>query len=199
MYKLGITGGIGSGKTTLTNWLESRGVNVVDADEAARIVVEPGNPALEEIADHFGRHFIGADGQLNRASMRELVFFNEEKRLALEAITHPRIRRELLDQLDKAFGPYVVLSSPLLFESGQAQMVDLTVVVDVPEVLQIKRSVSRDENKTELIRKIMASQLDRKNRLRKADIVIDNSESLLKLYQSAAELHQELIARAENS
>ena len=87
MLKVGITGGIGSGKTTLTNWLESRGVNVVDADEAARIVVEPGKPALEEIADHFGRHFIGADGQLNRASMRELVFFNEDASVRIRNVS----------------------------------------------------------------------------------------------------------------
>ena len=196
MLKVGITGGIGSGKTTLTKWLENHGVVIVDADAASRTVVEPGKPALKEIAHQFGSHFVGADGQLDRAAMRELVFSNQEKRLALEAITHPRIRKELLSQLDRALGPYVVLSSPILFESGQSQMVDLNVVVDVPEALQIKRVISRDKNRVELIRKIMATQLDRQSRLIKADIVIDNSKSVSKLHQLAADLHQTLIARA---
>ena len=196
MLRVGITGGIGSGKTALTDWLSEKGIVIVDADLASRVIVAPGQPALTEIAETFGQEYIQHDGQLNRAALRELVFTDDSKRQQLEAITHPRIREELARQMDAADSAYVVLSSPLLLESGQSSMVDLSVVVDVPEITQIERTMARDNNARQLVEGIMAAQLDRDTRISRADIVINNSGSLDELYQRGEVLHQTLLARA---
>lgn len=196
MLRVGITGGIGSGKTALTDWLAQQGITVVDADLAARVVVAPGQPALAEIAAAFGNRYLLPDGQLDRAALRELVFADTDKRKALEAITHPRIRKELIRQLAAADSPYAVLSSPLLLESGQSDLVDVSVVVDVPEAIQIARTMERDGNDQTLVEGIMAAQLARETRKSRADIVIDNSGTLADLHDKAAILHQTLLARA---
>jgi dephospho-CoA kinase len=196
MFRVGITGGIGSGKTALTDWLATQGIVIVDADLAARIVVEPGQPALTEIAETFGEEFLLSNGQLNRAALRQRVFSDESQRKALEAITHFRIRDELARQMQEATSPYVVLSSPLLLESGQSEMVDVSVVVDVPKALQIERTMARDQNDRQLVEQIMAAQLDRETRIARSDIVIDNSTSLDALHQRAAVLHETLLGRA---
>ena len=196
MLRVGITGGIGSGKTALTDWLAGKGIVIVDADLASRTIVAPGQPALREIADTFGSGYLQHDGQLDRAALRTLVFSDEEKRRQLERITHPRIREELARQMDSADSTYVVLSSPLLLESGQSSMVDLSVVVDVPEDTQIQRTMARDHNSRELVEGITAAQLDRDTRLSRADIVIDNSGSLEALHERGEILHQTLLARA---
>ena len=196
MLRVGITGGIGSGKTALTDWLATKGIVIVDADLASRVIVAPGQPALAEIAEAFGSEFIQPDGELDRAALRALVFTNDSKRQQLEAITHPRIREELARQMNAADSAYVVLSSPLLLESGQSSMVDLSVVVDVPEDTQIERTMARDDNTRELVEGIMAAQLDRDTRIARADIVIDNSGTLDALYERGEMLHQTLLARA---
>ena len=196
MLRVGITGGIGSGKTALTDWLSTQGIVIVDADLAARVVVEPGQPALAEIAAQFGQEYLLPDGQLDRAALRKLVFADDAKRQTLESITHPRIRDELTRQMAAAQTPYVVLSSPLLLESGQSEMVDLRVVVDVPEAVQIERTMARDQNDRALVEQIMAAQLDRATRISRADIVIDNSGSLEALHLRGAQLHRTLLARA---
>ena len=196
MLRVGITGGIGSGKTALTDWLTTRGVVIVDADLAARVVVEPGQPALAKITEAFGAEFLLPDGQLDRAALRQRVFSDENQRKALEAITHPRIRDELVRQMSVADSPYVVMSSPLLLENSQSDMVDVSVVVDVPETLQIERTMARDQNNRQLVEQIMAAQLDRETRIARSDIVIDNSTSLDALYERAAVLHETLLARA---
>lgn len=196
MLRVGITGGIGSGKTALTDWLAGKGIVIVDADLASRTIVAPGQPALREIADTFGSEYLQHDGQLDRAALRTLVFSDEEKRRQLERITHPRIREELARQMDSADSTYVVLSSPLLLESGQSTMVDLSVVVDVPEDTQIQRTMARDHNSRELVEGIMTAQLDRDTRISRADIVIDNNGSLEALHERGEILHQTLLARA---
>lgn len=196
MLRVGITGGIGSGKTALTDWLAGKGIVIVDADVASRTIVAPGQPALREIVDTFGSEYLQHDGQLDRAALRTLVFNDEEKRRQLERITHPRIREELARQMDSADSTYVVLSSPLLLESGQSTMVDLSVVVDVPEDTQIQRTMARDHNSRELVEGIMTAQLDRDTRISRADIVIDNSGSLEALHERGEILHQTLLARA---
>ena len=198
MLRVGITGGIGSGKTAVTDWLAQKGIIIVDADVVARLVVAPGTPALAEIADNFGAEYLLPDGQLDRPALRQLVFADESKRKLLETITHPKIRKELATQLRDASSPYVVLSSPLLLEGNQSEMVDLIVVVDVPESLQIERTMARDQNDEALVTKIMAAQCDRETRLSRADIVIDNSESLDTLYHRTGALHQTLLARAHH-
>jgi len=199
MLHVGITGGIGSGKTALTDWLGQQHITVVDADLAARVVVTPGQPALAEIVAAFGDDYLLPDGQLDRAALRKLVFADADKRKTLEAITHPRIREELIRQLAAADSPYAVLSSPLLLESGQSELVDVNVVVDVPEAVQIARTIERDGNDQTLVKGIMAAQLERETRKSRADIVIDNSGSLADLHEKAAILHQTLLARAAHS
>ena len=194
--RVGVTGGIGSGKTALTDWLSEQGIVIVDADRVAREVVRPGTPALKAIIDAFGEQYLTQDGNLDRAAMRQLVFGDEEKRLLLESITHPQIREALWDQLQRADSAYVVLSSPLLLESGQSEMVDVSVVVDVPEEMQIQRTMARDANDKALVEKIMAAQMRRQKRLQLADIVVDNSGDLSALHDRAALLHETLLNRA---
>ena len=196
MFVVGITGGIGSGKTAVTDHLETLGITVVDADKAARVVVEPGTPALAEIAAHFGSAILLDDGALNRAALRELVFNDSAQRKILEGITHPRIREEIVRQLSAATSPYVVLSSPLLLESGQNSFADYVVVVDVPEAVQVDRTMRRDDNSESLVKQIMAAQLDRQTRLSRADEAISNDGTLEALHAQVEDLHQRLLDRA---
>ena len=196
MFVVGITGGIGSGKSAVTDHLETLRITVVDADKVARVVVEPGTPGLAAIAEHFGEDILLADGRLDRAALREIVFDNPDERKVLEGITHPRIRDEISRQLSEANSPYVVLSSPLLLESGQNTFADYVVVVDVPEEVQLTRTMARDDNSEALVKQIMAAQLDRKTRLSRADTSIMNDGSLDALYERVKKLHEDLLARA---
>ena len=196
MFVVGITGGIGSGKSAVTDHLETLGVTVVDADKVARVVVEPGTNGLTAIAEHFGKDILLADGDLDRAALRKIVFDNPDERKVLEGITHPRIRNEIARQLSQATSPYVVLSSPLLLESGQNTFADYVVVVDVPEEVQLRRTMARDDNSEALVKQIMAAQLDRQTRLSRADTSITNDATLEVLYQRVDVLHEELLARA---
>ncbi len=195
--RVGITGGIGSGKSALTDRLKSHGIAIVDADLAARIVVEPGQPALAEIAARFGDALLQTDGNLDRAALRKIVFEDPSARLDLEDITHRRIRDEIARQLSVASSPYVVLSSPLLLEAGQNQFAEFVVVVDVPEAVQLERTMARDNNNAALVKHIMAAQLNRSDRLAKADRVIDNSGTLAALHNAADTLHHELLMLAD--
>lgn len=194
---VGITGGIGSGKSAVTRRLEEHGITVVDADVVARIVVEPGRPALAAIREHFGADILQADGTLDRAALRRLVFADESERLWLERLTHPLIGQEIVDQISASRSAYTVLSSPLLLDTSQKALVDCVVVVDAPESLQLQRTVQRDSNDEEQVKRIMAAQLSRDARLALADIVIDNSGSLEDLNLQVDELHKEFLARAE--
>ena len=196
MFVVGITGGIGSGKSAVTDHLETLGITVVDADKVARVVVEPGTPGLAAIAEHFGEDILLADGRLDRAALRKIVFDNPDERKVLEGITHPRIRDEISRQLSEANSPYVVLSSPLLLESGQNTFANYVVVVDVPEEVQLTRTMARDSNSEALVKQIMAAQLDRKTRLSRADTSIMNDGSLDALYERLKKLHEDLLARA---
>ena len=196
MFVVGITGGIGSGKSAVTDYLETRGITVVDADKVARVVVEPGTPALNAIAEHFGTDILLTDGGLDRAALRKIVFDYPDERKVLEGITHPRIRDEIARQLSEASSPYVVLSSPLLLESGQNTFADYVVVVDVPEEVQLRRTMARDDNSEALVKQIMAAQLDRKTRLSRADTSVTNDGSLEALYERVEKLHDDLLARA---
>ena len=196
MFVVGITGGIGSGKSAVTDHLEVLGITVVDADKVARVVVEPGTNGLTAIAEHFGKDILLADGDLDRAALRKIVFDNPDERKVLEGITHPRIRDEIARQLSQATSPYVVLSSPLLLESGQNTFADYVVVVDVPEEVQLRRTMARDDNSEALVKQIMAAQLDRQTRLSRADTSITNDATLEVIYPRVNVLHEELLARA---
>ncbi len=193
---VGITGGIGSGKSAVTDRLASHGITIVDADVVARLVVEPGRPALAAIEERFGAGVILPDGTLDRAALRKIVFETPTERQWLESVTHPAIRDEIAKQLAEADSPYVVLSSPLLLESNQNAFADYVVVVDVPEDVQLARTMSRDNNDAELVKKIMAAQLSRSERNARADETLDNSGSLTELLEKVDELHRQLLARA---
>ena len=195
-YVVGITGGIGSGKSAVTDYLETKGISVVDADKVARVVVEPGTSGLVAITEHFGQEILLPDGGLDRAALRKLVFDNPDERKVLEGITHPRIREEIARQLNEASSPYVVLASPLLLESGQNSFADYVVVVDVPESVQLSRTMARDDNSEQLVKSIMAAQLNRETRLSRADTSISNDGTLEELYARVDDLHESLLARA---
>lgn len=193
---IGITGGIGSGKSAVTERFEQLGITVVDADLVARIVVEKGKPALKSIAEHFGTSVIDADGNLDRAALRSIVFANETDRQWLEQLTHPLIGQEILDQLSNSKSTYTVLSSPLLLETSQGDLADYTLVVDVPSELQLLRTMQRDNNDEAQVKRIMAAQLPREKRLERADIVIDNSRTLGELDTIIAELHAKFLQQS---
>lgn len=196
---IGVTGGIGSGKTAVTARLEQHGITVVDADLASRLIMQPGRPALAAVAEHFGAHLIQADGTLDRAALRALVFADEQERRWLEQLTHPLIGQEIREQLARSTSAYTVLSSPLLLESGQVELADRIVVVDVPEEIQLARTMARDDNDEAQVRRIMAAQCKRQDRLARADYVIDNSGSLAELEAQVDALHRELLALAGES
>ncbi|MDW7749035.1 dephospho-CoA kinase [Halomonas sp.] len=188
---IGVTGGIASGKSTVARAFAARGIPWVDADEVAREVVAPGEPALAEIVEHFGREVLAPDGSLIRRALREIVFADGEARRQLERITHPRIRQRLeahLERLQAQGAPYVLLVSPLLFESGQDAMVDRCLVIDVPEATQIARTAARDGVDKAQARAIVAAQMSRTERLARADDVIDNSADEAGLAAQVAEL-----------
>lgn len=192
---VGVTGGIGSGKTAVTDRLQQLGITVVDADLAARVIMEPGRPALAAVAEHFGRDILMPDGQLDRAALRKIVFADPAERQWLEALTHPLIGEEIRSQLAAADSPYVVLASPLLLETSQRAFCDLVVVVDVPESVQVERTMARDDNDEDQVRRIIGAQMPREQRLQAADEVIDNSGNLEDLRRQVDALHDKLLAR----
>ncbi|WP_053070790.1 dephospho-CoA kinase [Halomonas sp. PR-M31] len=188
---MGVTGGIASGKSAVARAFEDHGISWVDADDVAREVVMPGEPALAEIAEHFGPDVIDAEGQLNRRALRAIVFKNETERRWLESVTHPRIRQRILDYLEsmRASGaPYHLLVSPLLFESGQRELVDRCLVIDVPESVQIARTMARDDSDEAQARSIVQAQMPRQQRLALADDVIDNQGDHKALAEQVAQL-----------
>lgn len=193
---LGVTGGIGSGKTAATDYLQQLGVTVVDADVVAREVVAPGTPALAAIAAHFGPDALLHDGALNRPWMRQCVFSDPTQRLALEAITHPAIRDALMQQLIAAPSAYAVLASPLLWESGQVNFVQRTLLIDASEATQLQRASQRDGVSPAQIEAIMKAQWSREQRLARADDVVSNEGSLAELYLQLDALHQQYVKLA---
>ncbi len=192
---VGVTGGIGSGKTAVTDHFARLGISVVDADRASRLIMEPGRPALAAVTDHFGEEILRPDGELNRASLRTLVFANPAEREWLEQLTHPLIGEEIVAQLQAATSAYAILASPLLLETSQKSLCDCVVVVDVSEALQVERTMDRDHNEEAQVRRIMAAQMARKERLALADEIIDNSGSLEDLRDAVESMHQRLLQR----
>ncbi|MCD8523689.1 MAG: dephospho-CoA kinase [Saccharospirillaceae bacterium] len=196
MWVLGLTGGIGSGKTAASDFFASKGITVVDADIVAREVVEPGQPAWQAIKDRFGEQALLADNSLNRAWLREKVFAEPDERKWLESQTHPRIRDSMIRQLQQATSAYAILVSPLLFESGQALLTRHTLLIDVPVGIQIERATSRDQNNADQIRRIIAAQMSRDERRARADDIADNSRGLAELHQQLERLHSSYLLRA---
>lgn len=198
MLVVGVTGGIGSGKTAATDRFQALGITVVDADLASRVVVEPGRPALKAIEEHFGKEVIADDGTLNRRALRDIVFANPEERKWLERLTHPLIAQEIVSQIQASQSPYTILASPLLLESGQSRMAQRVLVIDVPEDVQIARTATRDNTDANSVKAIIAAQMKRADRLAKADDVIVNDRSLEDLHQAVEALHQRYLEMAKS-
>jgi dephospho-CoA kinase len=187
---IGLTGGIGSGKTTVANGFEKLGVPLIDADLIARELVEPGQVALEEIRAVFGAECLTKEGRLDRAHIRERIFADDSLRQRLEAILHPEIRKRIKALIAGVKAAYCIVVIPLLLETGQNDLVDRILVIDAPEKEQIKRVAARDKLSHNAIIKIMNTQADRETRLAAADDIIVNSSDLETLTNHIQSLHR---------
>jgi dephospho-CoA kinase len=198
--RIGLTGGIASGKSTVTQRFAELGIPVIDADVASRNVVEPGTPGLAQVVQRFGPQVLNSDGQLDRRALRNLIFNDSSSRQALDAILHPLIRADMERAATVAKEPYLVMAIPLLVEGGSArQRVDRVLVVDADETLQIERVQARDGSSEEQARAILASQASRAARLSQADDVLLNAGTVAELRQSVDRLHEQYLQLAQTS
>lgn len=188
-FLIGLTGGIGCGKSTVSDLFRDLGVEIIDADEISRQFTASNSPLLPELVDHFGEQVLLPGNRLDRASLRQLVFSNPEEKAWLESLLHPLIRDEIQQQISKCIGPYAIVSVPLLFESGHYEFLNRILVVDLPESLQLARAAQRDENSTEQVQQIMNNQVNRQQRLDWADDIIDNSGTRDALAEQVHQLH----------
>ncbi|WP_180002779.1 MULTISPECIES: dephospho-CoA kinase [unclassified Acinetobacter] len=192
-FVLGLTGGIGSGKSAASQWFEAQGIAVVDADIVAREVVDIGQPALQQIQQAFGDWVLLKDGSLNRRVLREHIFQSPEARKTLENITHPAIRTSIIQQLHAAQSPYAILVSPLLFETNQHELTQHTLLIDAAIELQIQRASQRDGQNVEQIQKIIAAQMPREQKRAMADDIVLNDGELEHLYAHLTPLHEKYL------
>ena len=193
---LGLTGGIGAGKTLVSNHLAALGIEIVDADVIARDVVAIGSDGLNAIEQHFGKTILLDDGSLNRAQLREIIFADSEQKNWLNNLMHPLIRQNITAQLDAAISPYVVLSAPLLFENKLDALCDHTLLVDVPVEVQLARTANRDSVSTEQVKSIIAAQMSREDKRKKANSILDNHRDIDLVLADVEELHQSYLQRA---
>jgi len=196
MLIIGLTGGIGCGKSTVARQFEALGIPVIDTDLIARELVEPGQPALSEIAQRFGADIINTQGRLDRSRLRQHIFADPAERRALEAILHPRIRAEALKRIAELHASYCLLCVPLLIESGWTDLVDRVLVIDCPRELQIERAMRRDGLPREQIETILTNQAAPETRLNAADDIIHNDRDLAHLQPQVAALHRRYLALA---
>ncbi len=187
--RVGLTGGIGSGKSTAEALFARLGVPVLDADRLAREVVEPGQPALGELVALLGPDILTAEGRLDRPQVRERVFKDAHLRRRVEGIVHPRVRRLMETRAERVQAPYCVLAIPLLLEAGQRELVDRVLVIDTPRELQIQRTCARDRASPEAVARVVDAQLSRGERLAAADDVIHNDGDLEYLASQVEQLH----------
>ncbi|EAN2923786.1 dephospho-CoA kinase [Salmonella enterica subsp. houtenae] len=188
-YTVALTGGIGSGKSTVADAFADLGITVIDADIIARQMVEPGQPALNAIAEHFGSELIAADGTLRRRALRERIFSHPEEKAWLNALLHPLIQQETQRQLQQATSPYVIWVVPLLIENRLYQKANRVLVVDVTPEMQLMRTMLRDDVTREHVEHILAAQATREARLAVADDVIDNNGAPDAIASDVARLH----------
>lgn len=188
-FILGLTGGIGSGKSAASNYIAEQGIAIVDADVIARDVVAPGTEGLAEIIAHFGDEVVDASGALIRSKLRQRVFENPDDKAWINQLLHPLIRKQIIAQLEQAHSAYVVLVAPLLLENGLDALCDRVLVIDVDEETQLARTQQRDQVSEQQVAAIIAAQMDRQTRLKKADDVVSNQGDLRALYQQLDTLH----------
>lgn len=190
MLRIGLTGGIGSGKSTVAALFATRGVPVIDTDEIAHRLSQPGQAAFDEIVRDFGEGILDENRRIDRNRLRERVFDNDDERRRLETILHPHIRAAAQEKLAELSAPYCVLVVPLLIEAGFQDLTDRILVVDAHENMQIQRTAARSGMSEAEIRKIMSAQASRAQRLQKADDVIDNNSDRKKLEAEVERIHQ---------
>ena len=195
--RIGLTGGIASGKSTVAQRFTDLRVPVIDADVAARAVVAPGTPGLAEVIERFGPGVLAENGELERRALRDLIFSNPGARRDLESILHPLIRADMERSADQAVGPYIVMAIPLLIEGGPSDRVDRILVVDVDEAVQLRRVMERDGCTAEQARAILASQASRSARLAAADDVLQNAGTVTDLRHAVDRLHERYLRLAE--
>jgi dephospho-CoA kinase len=191
---IGLTGGIGTGKSTVCKLFAERGVAVIDADAIAKELVALDQPALQTIVQEFGKGIIDAKGRLRRDRLRSIVFSDPERRKRLEKLLHPLILEEMLSRANRAGGPYCILCIPLLVETDQSSAVDRVLVVDAPQALQTQRVMERDHLTIDEIKAIMQAQASREERLEVADDIIMNDSDITKLAEQVEALHQKYLA-----
>lgn len=197
-YIIGLTGGIGSGKTTVSNIFNELHIEIIDADIIARDVVAKGSNGLKAIKKHFGNDVIEPNGELNRALLRQKIFSNKADKDWLNGLLHPLIRDEIISQALSATSKYCIISAPLLIENKLTNLVNRVLVVDVTETTQLKRTTSRDNNTIEQVQAIIDSQITRKERLTHANDIISNENcSIAKLRETIIKLHREYLLYAE--
>jgi dephospho-CoA kinase len=182
-FIVGLTGGIGSGKTTVSRLFADLGVEIIDADLVSRKVVAPGSPALQQLVEWFGPDMLAADGSLQRAALRQLIFSDMTARQRVEALLHPLIRTAILEQIARSNSPWLILAAPLLLENNAYDFVDRVLVVDTDPALQVSRVVQRDNTSEDAVQRIMQSQLARHERLARATEVIHNVGDIESLRQ----------------
>ena len=198
-FVVGLTGGIGCGKSTVTALFAKLGVQYVDADIVAREVVQPGTACLAAICQHFGSNIVNQAGELDRAALRQRVFSNAADKAWLEQLLHPAIRQQLLAQLAALTSPYALLVAPLLLENKLQHLVQRVLVIDLAEDLQRQRAMARDNSSEQQINAIMAAQISRTERLQLADDIITNDSSIADLAPQVARLHQHYLQLAAQS
>uniref|UniRef100_A0A486XN48 Dephospho-CoA kinase n=1 Tax=Rheinheimera sp. BAL341 TaxID=1708203 RepID=A0A486XN48_9GAMM len=195
-YIVGLTGGIGCGKSTVTALFANLGVQFVDADIVAREVVQPGQPCYQAIVQQFGAEILNADQSLNRSALRERIFSNAADKQWLEQLLHPAIRQQLVAQLAALTSPYALLVAPLLLENKLQYLVQRVLVIDLSASLQLIRAMARDNASAQQISAIMAAQISRSERLKLADDIITNDSTLAELTPRVAALHQRYLQLA---
>lgn len=199
MLAVGITGGIGSGKSAAADRFSELGVPIIDADVIARQIVEPGRPACRKVIDAFGDEVASDDGGLNRAKLRKIIFSEPEKKTLLENILHPEIHAEILRQIAELSTPYTIVVIPLLAESKRQYPLDRILVIDAPAELQVSRVSARDDQSESEVKRVIQLQSSRPDRLAIADDVIENTGSLQSLRNSVDALHEKYLAIARGS
>jgi len=192
-WVLGLTGGIGSGKSAVSAIFEELGIQVVDADIVAREVVEPGSVGLTKITAHFGDEILTSNGTLDRAKLRAIIFADESQKQWLNNLLHPLIRESMLSQLKQATSNYVILVAPLLFENGLEKYCNHTLLIDVPVDVQITRTTARDNVSVELAKQIIASQMSRADKQQKAGDILDNNRPLEEVKTDVQKLHEKYL------
>jgi dephospho-CoA kinase len=197
-FIIGLTGGIGSGKSTVAAEFKNLGISVVNADEGSRVVVKPGMPALSKIACELGDQIILPDGSLDRGGLREIIFNDVNKKQWLEELLHPMIHDWIIENLDASDSPYVILESPLLLETDQHELVDTVLLIDLPVKLQLERAGARDANNSAQIQRIIDSQMSREQRISKADWVFDNTGNKNLISSQVKQLHKKFLTLAES-